>query len=89
MFFIVYAFKGQVHMFAVQVKIVSHSSCRTSVILKYFCPLKLMGVMHRTPCKQIFCPFIDSLSTPVIGPGQNIFLSESCHVAYQIKGKVV
>ena len=26
-------------MFAGRVKIVSHSSCRTSAILKYFCPL--------------------------------------------------
>ena len=32
-------FEGQVHVFAGWVKIVSHSSCRTSVILKYFCPL--------------------------------------------------
>ena len=40
MLFIVYAFKGQVHVFAGQVKIVSHWSCRTSAILKYFCPLK-------------------------------------------------
>ena len=39
MFFIAYAFKGQVHVFAGRVKIVSHSSCRTSSILKYFCPL--------------------------------------------------
>ena len=39
MFFIAYAFKGQVHVFAGQVKIVGHSSCRTSTILKYFCPL--------------------------------------------------
>ena len=39
MFFIAYAFKGQVHVFAEQVKIVSHLSCRTSAILKYFCPL--------------------------------------------------
>ena len=38
MFFIVYTFKGQVHLFAGQVKIVSHSSRRTSAILKYFCP---------------------------------------------------
>ena len=37
--FIAYAFKGQVHVFAGRVKIVSHSSCRTSAILKYFCPL--------------------------------------------------
>ena len=31
-------FIGQVHVFAGQVKIISHSSCRTSAILKYFCP---------------------------------------------------
>ena len=42
MFFIAYTFKGQVHVFAGQVKIVSHSSCRTSAILKYFCPLQFM-----------------------------------------------
>ena len=40
MFFIAYAFKGQVHVFAKQVKIVSHLSCRTSAIFKYFCPLE-------------------------------------------------
>ena len=45
MFFIVYAFKGQVHMFAERVEIVSHSSRRTSAILKYFCPLTLIKVM--------------------------------------------
>ena len=39
MFFIVYAFKGKVHVFAGRVKIASHSSCRTSAILKYICPL--------------------------------------------------
>ena len=32
-------FKGQVHVFAGREKIVRHSSCRTSAILKYFCPL--------------------------------------------------
>ena len=39
MFFIayMYTFNGQVH--AGEVKIVSHSSCRTSALLKYFCPL--------------------------------------------------
>ena len=37
--FIAYALKGQVHVFAGRVKIVSHSSYRTSAILKYFCPL--------------------------------------------------
>ena len=40
MFFIAYAFKGQLHVFAQRVKIVSHSSCGTSAILKYFCPLE-------------------------------------------------
>ena len=45
MFFIVYTFKGQVHVFAGRVKIVSHSSCRTSKILKYFC------TMHRKSLK--------------------------------------
>ena len=39
MFLIAYAFKGQVHVYAGRVKIVSHLSCRTSAILKYFCPL--------------------------------------------------
>ena len=33
MFFIAYAFKGQVHGSAGQVKIVSHSSCSKSAIL--------------------------------------------------------
>ena len=41
MFFIAYAFKGQVHVFAGRVKIVSHSSCRTSAIFKYFFPLDM------------------------------------------------
>ena len=48
MFFIVYAFKGQVHVFAGQVKIVSHLSCRTSAILKYFCLLQF--VAHSLIC---------------------------------------
>ena len=34
MFFIAYAFKGQVHVFAGQVKIVGHLSSRTRAILK-------------------------------------------------------
>ena len=39
MFIIAYAFTGQVHVFLGRVKIVSHSSCRTSAILKYFLPV--------------------------------------------------
>ena len=38
MFFIAHAFKGQVRVLAGRMKIVSHSSCRTSAILKYFVP---------------------------------------------------
>ena len=38
MFFIAYTCKGQVHVFAGRVKIVSHSSYRTCAILKYFVP---------------------------------------------------
>ena len=41
MFSMAYTFKGQVHVFAGRVKIVSHSSCRTSAMFKYFCPLTL------------------------------------------------
>ena len=48
MFFIAYTLKGQVHMFAGQVNIVSHSSCRTSAILKYFCPLHGMNTSNES-----------------------------------------
>ena len=37
MFFIAYAFTGQVHVFAGRVKTVSHLTYRTSAILKHFC----------------------------------------------------
>ena len=40
--FIGYAFIGQVHVFAGRVKIVGHSSCKTSAIFKYFCPLAII-----------------------------------------------
>ena len=36
------------HVFAGRVKIVSHSSCRTSAILKYVCPLQYFGEI--IPC---------------------------------------
>ena len=42
MFIIAHAFKGHVHVFAGWVKIVSHSFCMTSAILKYFCPLSIV-----------------------------------------------
>ena len=46
-FFIAYAFKGHVHVFAGRVKVVSHSSCWTSAIFKYFCPLQRHIVSHK------------------------------------------
>ena len=39
MFHIASTFKGQKHVFAGRAKIISHSSCRTSAILKYICHL--------------------------------------------------
>ena len=35
-------------MFAGRVKIVSHSSCRASAILKYFCPLCIYDIFYVT-----------------------------------------
>ena len=63
MFYIAYAFKGKVHVFEGQVKIVSHSSCRKSAILKYFCPLHML---HNA---QLF-----NTSVTEIGPGYGIFI---------------
>ena len=47
MLFIAHAFKGQVYVFAGRVKIVSQSSCRTSAILKYFCPVNYVLTLDR------------------------------------------
>ena len=55
MFFITYAFKGQVHVFAGRVKIVSHSSCRTSTILKYFCPLDSFKFLDKVDRATYIC----------------------------------
>ena len=50
--------------------------------------VKLRGMKQRTHCKYIFCPFVHQ--GPQMGSkGQNNFLSEESHVAYQIKGKEV
>ena len=51
MFFIAYAFKGQMHEFAGRVKIVSHSSCRTSAILIFLSP----GSPEATLAKMTHC----------------------------------
>ena len=40
-------------MFAGRVKIVSHSSCSTSAILKYFCPLYLLSGEHNSQAYSI------------------------------------
>ena len=67
MFFIAFTFKGQVHVFAVRVKIVSHSSCRTSSIFKYFCPLL---------CAISVCQFRsisnESILVPAVIHGTNV-----------------
>ena len=70
MFFIAYAFKGQVHVCAVRVKIVSHSSCRTSAIFRYFCPLLSIYVLHSSP---IF--ILLTCSIPVKNRSQLIWIS--------------
>ena len=66
-------------MFAGRVKIVSHSSCRTSAILKYFCPLIILSNFTyrcriRRPCiwnknqesKLLLTHFLNYL--PLVGP---------------------
>ena len=60
-FFIAYTFKGQVHVFAGRVKIVSHSSCRSSALLKYFCPL--LCIIKVSLLKFCFCEAFMSQST--------------------------
>ena len=65
MFFIACIFKGPVHdiVFAGRVKIVSHSSCRTSTILKYFCPLRshtFLEIDHKRISTVIFLLSADS-----------------------------
>ena len=42
MILIAYAFKGHVHAFTGRMKVLSHSSCRTSAIFKCFCPLIML-----------------------------------------------
>ena len=47
--------------------------------------VKLKGMEYKATCKHIFCPYTHT-QTPDEVKGQNIFFSESSHVAYQIKG---
>ena len=47
--------------------------------------IKLIGMKHRTPCKQIFCPFTHP--RPCMGSKlkrSKHFFSEEGYVAYQI-----
>ena len=53
MFFIVYTFKGQVHVFAGRVEIATHLSCLTSAILKYFCPLLFDRLKNLIACVSV------------------------------------
>ena len=45
-------------MFAVRVKIISHSSCSTSAILKYFCPLVIINMDSTSAILKYFCPLV-------------------------------
>ena len=60
MFFIAIAFERQVHVFAGQMKIVSHLSYKTSAILKYFCPLHTLKFLPSQPIMNIFNDFLKS-----------------------------
>ena len=51
----------------------------------YITHIKLNGIEHRAPCKQIFCLYTYFRPPGWGQKGQNIF-SESRHVAYQING---
>ena len=44
--------------------------------------IKLTGMRHRTPCRQIFCPFILPQSLGGVKRSK-YFFSEGGHVAYQ------
>ena len=55
-FFTAYTFIGQLHVFAGQVKIINHSPCRTSAILKYFCPLDCIKFSEFWWLKMLFPP---------------------------------
>ena len=80
MFFIAYTFKGQVHAFAVQVIIVSHSSCRTSAILKYLCSLGLF-CGHLLVLKILKCLIDDSHA---LFPNFQWYLIEHCKQTVKI-----
>ena len=92
MFFIAYPLKGQVRVFAGRVKIVSHSSCRTSAILKYFCPLHDYLLINTVVFRGIFLPTIydffmheNICSVTVEVEGDTIFLtSANWHPSYII-----
>ena len=62
MLFIAYAFKGHVHAFAGRVKVVSHSSCRTSSIFIYFCPLKSIVKMTSIALQTTVEPLTDKVT---------------------------
>ena len=50
----IYTFKGQIRVFAGRVKIESHSSCRTSAILKYFCTLVFYCLFRAVPWVRLY-----------------------------------
>ena len=66
MFFIAYAFKGHVHAFAGRVKVVRHSSCRTSAIFKYFCPLNNVFFFRMRIAPTVLLPVVTFATCSVI-----------------------
>ena len=95
MFLIAYTFKGQVHKFAGRVKIVSHSSCRTSAIFKYFCPVRLVvSSIQRINCVYLIsargCPHVSksiNFSAMKKGLGKQAFGECAVSIIAQVKLK--
>ena len=65
MFSFAFAFKGQVHVLAGRVKIVSHSFCNASAVLKYFCPLDTNKIKMLIKC-SLSSAFIVQTGSPFI-----------------------
>ena len=85
MFFIAYVTKGRGHVFAGQVKIVSRSSCRTSAIWSYFCPLQEIATI--TDHRPTYC----TLSRPLVKSvyqKNNFLISQPKHMLWVLKRTV-
>ena len=77
MFSIVYASKGQVCVFAGRVKIVSHSSCRTCVLLKYLCSLVSFAIV-------LITAFVKLLRHINWSPMDQFIFKRSYHMRFKV-----